>query len=129
MSSTETDSISGFVNAMLKTAEPDEGLGFTELLGQWLLFNAGILPHSNKHGYEPGIFCRFERLLHAPPRPGIGGSKFDPEKGLSQNWILSAKHANLGFTNRGEAAFAIILTYDAGWLRGALWLRPGRTFL
>lgn len=39
-----------------------------------------------------------------PPRPGIGGGKSDPEKGLSQNWILGEKHANLGFTNR-EAGF------------------------
>lgn len=38
----------------------DEGLRFPEFRGQWLLPDASILPHSNKHGDEPGVFRRFK---------------------------------------------------------------------
>jgi hypothetical protein len=61
-----------------------------EFPGQGLLTNACGMSHCDKDGNEPGIFRRFEGLLHAPPSLRIGGVQFDPGIGLSQNWILCA---------------------------------------
>jgi len=58
-----------------------------KFLGQDLLTNARSMSHCDKSGNKPGIFRRFEGLLHAPPSLRIGSMKFDPENGLSQNWI------------------------------------------
>lgn len=65
-----------------------EGLGPAQLLGQSLLANARAFPHCDKSRNEPGVFRRFERFLHAPPREGFGSMQSDPKIGLSQNWIM-----------------------------------------
>jgi hypothetical protein len=86
-----------------------------------LLFNAGILPHSNKHGYEPGIFCRFERLLHAPPRPGIGGSKFDPEKDYPKTGYSAQSTLTLVLQTEGRRllrSFLLMMLVGSGALCG-----------
>jgi hypothetical protein len=46
-----------------------KGLWFSYLFSQGLLANARFLPHCDKSRNEPGIFGRFQGLLHAPPRP------------------------------------------------------------
>jgi hypothetical protein len=48
------------------------------------------MSHCDKDFDEPRIVRGFEGFLHMPPSPRIGGTKFDPEIGLSQNWILRA---------------------------------------
>jgi hypothetical protein len=66
-----------------------ERLGPAQFLGKSLLANARAFPHRDKSRNEPGVFGRFERLLHAPPEEGFGGTQSDPKIGLSQNWIIS----------------------------------------
>jgi hypothetical protein len=64
-----------------------------KFFGKGLLTNARSMSHCDKSGNKPGIFRRFKGLLHAPPSLRIGGRKFDPENGLSQNWIISTIRA------------------------------------
>jgi hypothetical protein len=66
----------------------DEGLRAAKLFSKSLLPNARGMSHRDKNCNQSGIFRGFEGLLHWPPSLRIGGGKFDPENGLSQNWII-----------------------------------------
>ena len=59
-----------------------------EFLGQRLLTNARGMSHCDKDRNQPCVFRGFKGLLHVPPGMRIGGRQFDPEIGLSQNWII-----------------------------------------